>query len=96
LAGYARVLFFYNLLHTQMAKQKIKLVCFKVHVRNQKQSAEMQEVLATKDIHWAGERGTYQLLPTPCYIIARGMVLTYVKHATNTLPTFTIEEINKL
>ena len=56
----------------------------------------MQEVLATKDIHWAGERGTYQLLPTPCYIIARGMVLTYVKHATNTLPTFTIEEINKL
>ena len=79
-----------------MAKSKIKLISFKVFVQNAEEAFGMQKILAEKGIGLPGDPETCQILPTPCYIIVRGTIMTFVKYATNILPTFTMEEINKL
>jgi len=77
--------------------KKAKLITFKVFVETDKESEKIQKLLFKKAIHWAGEELDYILpLTTPCFIIARGVILTTIRCATNNIPTYTIGDINKL
>jgi hypothetical protein len=77
--------------------KKAKLITFKVFVKTDKESEQIQKLLFKKAIRWSGEELDYILpLHTPCFIIARGAILTYIKCATNNIPTYTIGDINKL
>lgn len=74
-----------------------KLLTFKVFVKDPKESEKVQKLLGKNGIYWAGETlDTIVALPSPCFIIARGTVLTYIKCATNNIQTYTIEDINKI